>query len=117
VAQEAINNAARHGAPPVRVRYRGGGSWAELEVDDCGAGVPAGAAEAAERTGHLGLMNMTQRAEAIGAELSVGRRPGGGTRVRLVWEGAAEPASGAAKTVGRAAEAVEPGAEPAAEPA
>ncbi len=93
VAQEAINNAVRHGAPPVWVRYRGGGSWAELEVDDCGTGVPAGAAEAAERTGHLGLMSMSQRAEAIGADLSIGRRPGGGTRVRLVWEGAAEPAS------------------------
>jgi signal transduction histidine kinase len=68
VAQEAIGNAVRHGAPPINVRYRGGGSWAELEVDDSGQGVPAGAAEAAERSGHLG------------------RRPGGGTRVRMVWE-------------------------------
>jgi signal transduction histidine kinase len=96
VAQEAIANAARHGAPPVRVRYRGGGKWAELEVDDAGAGVPAGAAESAERTGHLGLMNMSQRAEAIAAVLSIGRRPGGGTRVRLVWEGAGPVGSEAA---------------------
>jgi signal transduction histidine kinase len=100
VAQEALNNAVRHGAAPVRVRYRAGGTWAELEVDDRGPGVQAGAAEAAERTGHLGLMNMNQRAEAIDAELTIGRRPGGGTRVRLVWEGAAEPTRGAAEAAG-----------------
>ena len=97
VAQEAINNAVRHGVLPVWVRYRGG-TRAELQVDDCGMGAPLGAAEAAERTGHLGLMSMSQRAEAIGADLSIGRRPGGGTRVRLVWEGAAEPASPAHAT-------------------
>lgn len=124
VAQEAITNAVRHGAPPVRVRYRGGGSWAELEVDDAGTGVPAGAAEAAERTGHLGLMNMAQRAEAIGAELAVGRRPGGGTRVRLVWEGAGAVGSevlvagAAAGGEGRPIEVVaEPGVGSAVEPA
>ena len=86
VAQEAIANAARHGAPPVLARYRGGGNWAELEVDDAGAGLAPGAAALAEQTGHLGLLNMAQRAEAIGAELTIGRRPGGGTRVRLIWE-------------------------------
>ena len=67
--------------------YRSGGSWAELEVDDSGPGVAAGATEKAEQIGHLGLMIMTQRAEAIHGDLSLGRRPGGGTRVRLVWEG------------------------------
>ena len=87
VAQEAITNAIHHGAPPITVRYWGGGDWAELTVDDAGPGIPAGAAEAAERTGHMGLMSMSQRAEAIGAELKLGRRPGGGTRVHMVWEG------------------------------
>jgi signal transduction histidine kinase len=85
VAQEAIANAVRHGSPPIRVRYRGEGSSAELEVDDAGPGIPTDAAEKAERLGHLGLMNMSQRAEALGADLSIGRRPGGGTRVQLVW--------------------------------
>jgi signal transduction histidine kinase len=99
VAQESIANATRHGAPPILVRYRGGGSWAELEVDDSGAGLPPGAAELAETSGHLGLMTMTQRAEAIGAELSVGRRPGGGTRVRLVWEGTGGPAEAPEESV------------------
>jgi signal transduction histidine kinase len=89
VAQEAITNAIHHGAPPITVRYWGGGHWAELTVDDAGPGIPAGASEAAERTGHMGLMSMTQRAETIGAVLTFGRRPGGGTRVHMTWEGAA----------------------------
>jgi len=115
VSQEAISNAVRHGAPPIGVRYRGGGSWAELEVDDSGQGVPAGAAEAAERSGHLGLISMRQRAESIGAELTIGRRPGGGTRVRLVWEraGAASPETASATL----ASGADPGQTPAAEPA
>ena len=95
VAQEALNNAVKHGAPPIVVRYRAGGSWAELEVDDAGPGLEPGAAELAERTGHLGLMTMAQRAEAVGAELRVGRRPGGGTRVALAWE--ADPAAAPAE--------------------
>jgi signal transduction histidine kinase len=104
IAQEALNNAVKHGAPPIVVRYRAGGTWAELDVDDAGPGLPPGAAELAEQTGHLGLLTMTQRSEAVGAELQIGRRPGGGTRVSVVWEASAsaahvaEGASGAAAT-------------------
>ena len=86
VAQEAIANAINHATPPVMVRYWGGGDWAELTVDDCGSGISNGAAEAAERSGHMGLMSMSQRAEAIGAELTFGRRPGGGARIHMTWE-------------------------------
>jgi signal transduction histidine kinase len=92
VAQEALANAVKHGAPPISVRYRSGGSWAELDVDDAGPGLASGAAELAEKAGHLGLLNIAQRAEAINAELRIGRRPGGGTRVSVVWE-AGVPAS------------------------
>ena len=113
VAQEAIANSIHHGAPPILVRYWGGGDWAELIVDDCGAGIPAGAAEAAERTGHMGLMSMSQRAEAIGAELTFGRRPGGGARVHMTWERKADSAGGATE---RSAESSGP-AEAAPEPA
>jgi signal transduction histidine kinase len=86
IAQEALSNAVRHGAPPVVVRYRARDGWVELEVDDAGPGIADGAAELAEKTGHLGLLNMTQRSEAVGARLSIRGRPGGGTRVSLVWE-------------------------------
>jgi signal transduction histidine kinase len=86
-----LSNAVRHGEPPVVVRYRSAADRVELTVDDVGPGIPAGAAELAERTGHMGLMNMTQRADAVGAALQIGRRPEGGTRVALVWERAAAP--------------------------
>lgn len=86
IAQEALSNAVRHGKGPIIVRYVSGADWVELEVDDSGQGIPAGAAELAEKTGHLGLLNMAQRAEAVGASLKIGRKPGGGTRVALVWE-------------------------------
>jgi signal transduction histidine kinase len=92
VAQEGLSNAIRHGAPPIVVRYRSGEGWIELDVDDSGSGLASDAAEKAELTGHLGLLNMAQRAEAIGGTLKIGRRPGGGTRVSLVWERAAGPA-------------------------
>jgi signal transduction histidine kinase len=95
VAQEALANAAKHGATPIVVRYRSGGSWAELDVDDTGAGLDPGAAELAERAGHLGLLNMAQRAEAIHADLHIGRRPGGGTRVSVVWEAGGTETTGA----------------------
>ena len=111
IAQEALANAVRHGAPPIVVRYRAGGTWAELDVDDSGPGLAPGAAALAEQSGHQGLLNMTQRAEAVGAELRVGRRPGGGTRVNVVWEAAAsanpaiDPASGVSSAIGAAATA------------
>jgi signal transduction histidine kinase len=85
IAQEALTNAVKHGEPPIVVRYTAGPSGIELEVDDAGAGLAPGAADLAERTGRLGLIGMAQRAEAIGAVLSVGQRPGGGTRVKLIW--------------------------------
>jgi signal transduction histidine kinase len=105
VAQEALANAVKHGAPPIVVRYRSGGTWAELDVDDCGPGLESGAPGLAEQTGHLGLLNMAQRAEAIQADLRIGRRPGGGTRVSIVWE-ADGPDFEAAKTPAAAAAVV-----------
>jgi signal transduction histidine kinase len=91
IAQEALSNAVRHGEPPVVVRYRAEADRLELTVEDGGSGIPAGAAELAERTGHMGLMNMTQRADAVGASLQIGQRPEGGTRVALTWERATAP--------------------------
>ena len=113
VAQEALANAVKHGAPPIVVRYRSGGTWAELDVDDCGPGLESGAAGLAEQTGHLGLLNMAQRAEAIQADLRIGRRPGGGTRVSIVWE-ADGPDFEAAKSPDAAAAVVTTVASPAA---
>ena len=85
VAQEALANAVKHGQPPIVVRYRATDSGASLSVDDAGPGIEPDAGAVAERGGHFGLLNMQQRAEAIGAILDVRRWPGGGTHVALEW--------------------------------
>jgi signal transduction histidine kinase len=85
VAQEALANAVKHGQPPIVVRYRSTESGASLSVDDAGPGIEPDAGAAAEGGGHFGLLNMQQRAEAIGAILDVRRWPGGGTHVALEW--------------------------------
>jgi len=86
VAQEALNNAIKHGRAPISVRYdvRSDGR-VTLAVDDAGEGIGPDAAEEAPRSGHFGLANMQQRAEQIGALLDVRRWPAGGTRVALEW--------------------------------
>ena len=85
VAQEALGNAVKHGAPPIVVRYRATEAGASLSVDDAGPGIVPDAAETAELEGRFGLMNMRQRAEAIGAILDIRRWPSGGTHVALEW--------------------------------
>jgi signal transduction histidine kinase len=85
VAQEALANAVKHGKPPIVVRYRSSDGAASLSIDDSGAGITPDAGDRAEREGHFGLLNMQQRAEAIGAILDVRRWPTGGTHVQLEW--------------------------------
>ena len=85
IAQEALGNAVKHGAPPIVVRYRTTDAGASLSVDDAGPGIVPDAAATAEREGRFGLMNMQQRAEAIGAILEIRRWPSGGTHVALEW--------------------------------
>lgn len=85
VAQEALSNAVKHGRPPIVVRYSTSVGGASLSIDDAGAGIEPDAGEAVEGTGHFGLLNMHQRAEAIGAILDVRRWPAGGTHVKLDW--------------------------------
>jgi signal transduction histidine kinase len=85
VAQEALANAVKHGKPPIVVRYRSSENGASLSVDDAGPGIAPDAGVAAEQGGHFGLLNMQQRAEAIGAILDIRRWPSGGTHVALEW--------------------------------
>ena len=85
VAQEALSNAVKHGRPPIVVRYATSAAGASLSIDDAGTGIEPDAGDTAERTGHFGLLNMHQRAEAIGAILDVRRWPAGGTHVKLDW--------------------------------
>ena len=85
IAQEALANAVKHGRPPIAVRLAISSGGAELQIDDSGSGIPAGALTATPAEGHMGLLSMIQRAQQIGADLTIAARPGGGTRVRLVW--------------------------------
>jgi signal transduction histidine kinase len=82
IAQEALHNALRHGAPDrVGVRLVGDGERLVIEVIDDGAGFEPGDAEL--RSKHLGLTSMEERAKAIGARLELRSAPGAGTTVRL----------------------------------
>jgi signal transduction histidine kinase len=85
VAQEALSNAVKHGKPPILVRYATTAGGATLSIDDAGPGIDPDTTQTTDRTGHFGLLNMQQRAEAIGAILDVRRWPGGGTHVALDW--------------------------------
>jgi signal transduction histidine kinase len=81
IASEAVNNAARHGAPTeIVVTLRGDGPLV-LRVEDDGVGFdPAALADAA---GGFGLSSMRQRAEATGGRFELRSRPGGGTSVEV----------------------------------
>lgn len=81
IAQEALNNIAKHsGATRATVRLICGDALTLL-VEDDGAGFDA----AAGSSGQLGLGIMRERAESVGAQVSVESNPGQGTRVRVDW--------------------------------
>ncbi|WP_239133340.1 GAF domain-containing sensor histidine kinase [Rugosimonospora africana] len=89
IAQEAVHNALRHGAPSwVEVRLGTRNGSVLLEVNDDGRGFdPAAPAT----SGRLGLASMRERARAVGGRLEVRSAAGAGTTVRL-----AVPVSGEA---------------------
>ena len=86
VAQEALVNALKYGAAPIRVVYRASPDSVSLSVDDSGPGIDREAPVRAEREGRLGLSSMAQRAEAIGGRLVLAARASGGTHVGLEWQ-------------------------------
>jgi signal transduction histidine kinase len=82
IAQEAMHNALRHGAPSmVTVRLGGSGQALELEVSDDGSGFDVDAIGRTSR--RLGLASMRDRAAGVGGTLVVRSAPGEGTLVRL----------------------------------
>jgi len=83
IAQEAIENVARHArAKLVNVKLTGGASELCLQVTDDGVGFDAQAAEAGR---HFGLQGMHERAQLIHATLEIISRAGEGTRLNLSW--------------------------------
>jgi two-component system nitrate/nitrite sensor histidine kinase NarX len=85
IAQEALNNAAKHAvARSITVTYEGRPGSATLTIADDGVGFDP----AVERPGHLGLGIMQERAAAVGAAVTVQSTPGAGTSVTVRWPAA-----------------------------
>lgn len=84
VAREAVENALRHsGASLVAVRLSGVATSLQLEISDNGVGITT---PAPARIGHLGILGMHERAQAIGAAVVVDSGDGAGTRVSFNWQ-------------------------------
>ncbi len=82
IAQEALNNVARHSqATRASVELHPLPDGVELRVTDNGRGFGS----EARSPEHLGLSIMRERAEEIGARLTVESEPGHGCRVTVRW--------------------------------
>ena len=88
IMQESLNNIRKHAnATAVDVHLSIEDGWAELLIIDNGDGfdVPRNFSKLAI-DGHLGLLGITQRAEAIGAGIEFQSEKGEGTTVRVVTQ-------------------------------
>lgn len=84
IAREGIENALRHsGSSSVAVHLKGTSMSLQLEIADSGVGIAAGAPA---RAGHLGILGMHERAQAIGAVLTLESGEPHGTRVFFSWQ-------------------------------
>jgi len=88
IAQEAISNAARHGAPSqIRVGIAYEPREIALVVADDGRGFqPMADDSALVRNGHWGIAGMQERARESGASLVIEAAPGAGTTVRATFK-------------------------------
>lgn len=83
VAREAVINAHKHaGASLIQVELTGDEFYLELSVKDNGKGTTV----ARPKAGHLGLVDMRERALAIGATLTIRSVADQGTTVTICWE-------------------------------
>ena len=83
VCQEALNNVAKHAAASlVEIELKHEETTIELSIRDDGLGFDP------QRTasGHYGLSMMQERADAVGAQLSITSQPGHGTELVVRWE-------------------------------
>jgi PAS domain S-box-containing protein len=91
LCQEGLNNIAKHARAEraeIHLRYQAGA--VELNIRDNGCGFDP------QHTppGHYGLSMMRERAEAVGARLTVVSRPGHGAEVAIRWTGTPEQKAG-----------------------
>jgi two-component system nitrate/nitrite sensor histidine kinase NarX len=82
ICQEALNNIAKHAsASAVEISLKHEDSTAEIRIHDNGRGFDPGRVV----SGHYGLIMMRERAEAVGAMLSITGEPGHGTELVIHW--------------------------------
>jgi len=89
IAQEALNNAVRHAkARHITVRASSVGSIGlRLSVADDGRGIAR-----EHRASGFGMTSMQERAERIGASLTIVTAPRSGTEVVVAWQPTSQPA-------------------------
>ncbi len=83
IAQEALNNVAKHANASQAIITLRLGEPVRLSVVDNGSGFDPATVTA----DHLGLKIMRERAEAVNARLSLYSQPGEGTQVTVTWSG------------------------------
>ena len=85
IVQEALGNTRKHGkATQVEVQMQDEGDHWTIQVSDNGQGFDVtNVLKSYENRGSLGLLNMRERAEAIGGQLTIESAPGQGTLVTL----------------------------------
>jgi signal transduction histidine kinase/ligand-binding sensor domain-containing protein len=84
IGREAIVNAVRHAeAPSIELELAYTPAHLRVLVRDNGRGIDEQVLQAG-RDGHWGLSGMRERAERIGARLTLSSRPGAGTEIELV---------------------------------
>jgi signal transduction histidine kinase/ligand-binding sensor domain-containing protein len=82
IAHEAVTNAVRHaGARSVEVELRFDADRVHLRVKDDGCGFDPDAAREKTAGKNFGLVGISERARAMGGQLTLDSRPGAGTEV------------------------------------
>ncbi|HET9396162.1 MAG TPA: ATP-binding protein, partial [Nitrospiraceae bacterium] len=77
IAQEALNNAIKHGrGDKISVSLRGAPGCVHMSINDNGVGFDPQTAPPG-----VGLSSMTERVEHVGGSLHIRSQPGGGTHV------------------------------------
>lgn len=83
ICQEVLNNVAKHAAASlVEIDLNQEGTSIELRIRDDGQGFDPGQTA----SGHYGLSMMQERAQRVGAQLSIKSQPGYGTEIVIRWK-------------------------------
>jgi signal transduction histidine kinase len=84
VGREALINAFRHAqAKRIEIEVAYSRHEIRLRLRDDGSGIDKDILEAEGKRGHWGIRGMRERAQKIGAQLTIWSRPGAGTEVEL----------------------------------